>query len=218
MEDLARSKMQKSMDITVSSKKELSNARLRLDDSGFDDEIEILNQYIAILGRDMEMQDDIVAAHSQDLELSALPDRRSIQEHVANLFSEMSLSMSSRDPGVIAVSGFISKDDSSSRLLDLLNEMAVVEIAGFDTLRVVERSEIDKVMKEQKLSLSSLIDTDTAIEVGNLLSAHYILTGSLIETPGSVVIFGRIINTESAEIESVARVILPKDREVSQML
>jgi TolB-like protein len=218
LEGAARAKMQKAMDITVASRNELSNARLRLDDTGFDDEIGILTTYLSILGRDMEMQDEQVATYVQDLELKALTDKRSIHEHLGNLFREMSLSMSSRDPGVIAVSGFTAKDDRNAKLLDLLNEMAVIEIARFDSLTVVERSEIDKVMDEQKLSLSSLIDTDKAIAVGNLLSANYILTGSLIEMSGSVVVFGRIINTESAEIESVAQVILPKNADVALML
>jgi hypothetical protein len=34
----------------------------------------------------------------------------------------------------------------------------------------------------------------------------------------SVVIFGRIINVESGEVESAAQVIVPKDEEVKQLL
>ena len=51
-----------------------------------------------------------------------------------------------------------------------------------------------------------------------LLTVNHILTGSVIEMPGSVVIFGRIINVETGEIESVAQVILPKSRDVKALL
>ncbi len=50
------------------------------------------------------------------------------------------------------------------------------------------------------------MDTSRAIEIGKFLTANYIVTGSLIEMSGSVVIFGRIINVETGEIESVAQV------------
>ena len=210
--------MQSAMDETVSMRNELLNARLRLDDTGFDDEIAILDAYIDIMGRDMLLHDEIVNERADDTELRTVAVDRSLHDHVSNLFREMSLSMSSKDPGVIAVSGFTAKEERPSALLDLLNETAVMEVAKYDSLKVVERSDIDTLMEEQKLSLSSLVDTDTAIQIGNLLAADYILTGSLLEMPASVIVFGRIINTETGEIESVAQIILQKDSEITAML
>ena len=74
------------------------------------------------------------------------------------------------------------------------------------------------VLEEQKLALSDLIDTTNAIKVGQLLTVSHILTGTVLEMPASVVIFGRIINVETAEVESAAQVIVPKNREVSALL
>ncbi len=100
----------------------------------------------------------------------------------------------------------------------LLNEMAMFEIANLGTLKVIERDNFNKILEEQKLALSDLMDTENAIEIGKLLTANHILTGSVIEMPGSVVIFGRIIDVETAEILSVAQVIVPKNSEVKAML
>ena len=36
-------------------KKELLNARMRLDSKGFDDEIELLNRYIEVLGQELHL-------------------------------------------------------------------------------------------------------------------------------------------------------------------
>ena len=96
--------------------------------------------------------------------------------------------------------------------------MAVTEIAKIDTLKMVERSNLDAVLKEQELALTDLMDTTKAISVGKLLTADYIVTGSIIEMSSSVVIFGRIINVESGEVESVAQVIVPRDRDVEKLL
>ena len=82
----------------------------------------------------------------------------------------------------------------------------------------MERSNLDAVLKEQELALADLIDTRAAIQVGKFLAANYIFTGSLIEMSSSVVIFGRVIDVQTGEVESVAQVILPRNQEVNSLL
>jgi TolB-like protein len=103
-------------------------------------------------------------------------------------------------------------------LIALLNEMATLEVAKHPALHVVEREKLDTVLREQKLSLHELMDTSNAIEIGRLLSVSHILTGTVIVMPSSVVIFGRIINVETGEIESASQVIVPRDGEVEALL
>jgi len=50
------------------------------------------------------------------------------------------------------------------------------------------------------------------------MAADYIVTGTVVEMSTSVVIFGRIINIETGEVESVAQVIVPKDSEMKKLL
>jgi curli biogenesis system outer membrane secretion channel CsgG len=126
--------------------------------------------------------------------------------------------MNATPGGTIAVSGFTMKRESQPQLVTLLNERGLVELTKVDQLKVVERQKLDAVLREQELALSDLMDTGKAISVGKILSARYILTGSVIEMPTSVVIFARIVNVETAEVESAAQVIVPKDREVSSLL
>jgi len=212
------SKMQRAMDITVALRKELNNARLRLDNTGFDDELMILDKYIEILGGELEMEEGRVREIAADVEIAPAVQERPFGDHVDNLFREMMLDLSGKQAGTIAVSGFTSKKGGAADLLALLDEMALVNIGGFDTFRVVERARLEDVLAEQELALSDLMDTGNAIQVGKLLTANYIVTGSVIEMPGSVVIFGRIINVETGEVESAAQVIVPKDGEVQGLL
>ena len=71
------------------------------------------------------------------------------------------------------------------------------------------------VLAEQKLALSDLIDTTNAIKVGHILTVSHMLTGTVLTMPGSVVIFGRVINVETAEVESAAQVIVPRSSNVA---
>jgi TolB-like protein len=218
LEEAVASKMQRAIDLTVELKKEVVNARLRLDNEGFDDEIGILDQYIDILGAELQWDQPKVTTTKGDLEIQPRAPKRSLQDHLSNLFREMTLELNRTQGGVVAVSGFATKAGKPAGLVDLLNEMAVVEFGRIDTLTLVERNKLDELLAEQELALSDLMDTENAIEVGKFLAADYIVTGSVIEMASTVVVFGRVINVATSEVESVAQVILPKDADVIRLL
>jgi TolB-like protein len=210
--------LQPALDLTVSTMKELKNARLRLDSEVFDDGIEILSRYIDILGQDLELGETQTRRIAMDEEIAPSVRERSLEGHLENLFREMTLDLGSKGRGTISISGFTTRAGKTSGLVTLLNEMALMEIAKLDTLTVIERAKLDMILDEQKLALNDLMDTSNAIEIGKLLTANYILTGSVVEMPGSVMIFGRVINVETAEVESVAQVIVPKNSDVRALL
>lgn len=210
--------MRSCLDLSVAMRKELRNSSLRLEESGFDDEIGILARYIQVLGKDLTLKDEETSRISKDEEIASPAPERSLEENLGNLFREILLEMRSKREGTIAVSGFTMKRENQPQLVSFLNEQGLVELAKVKNLQVVERDRLDAVMKEQKLSLSDLMDTTKAISVGQVLSAKFILTGSVIEMPRSVVIFARIVNVETAEVESAAQVIVPKGSEVSSLL
>jgi TolB-like protein len=96
--------------------------------------------------------------------------------------------------------------------------MAMVEFGRIDTMTLVERGKLDLLLSEQELALSDLMDTENAIEIGRFLAANYIVTGTVIETAGTVIVFGRVIDVATGEVESVAQVILPKDGNLIRLL
>ncbi len=103
-------------------------------------------------------------------------------------------------------------------MTSLLNEMALVELTKIDTLKLVEREKLLDVLREQELALSDLMDTSKAIMVGKFLSATLILTGTVIEMSESVIIFGRVIDVQTAEIQSAAQIIVQKNADLSSLL
>jgi curli biogenesis system outer membrane secretion channel CsgG len=48
-------------------------------------------------------------------------------------------------------------------------------------LKVVDRENMMAIMQEQKLQLSGFVDENTAVEVGKLVGAQYILTGTILK-------------------------------------
>ena len=218
LERTVRERMKVAMEKTIETKKQLVNAKIRLDNRGFDDEIEILDKYIEILGRDLQLEQSYVAGVKADVEPDPVSPDRSLTEHLENLFQEMILDLQLKGSGVIAVSGFAMDNKPSADLLTLLNEMALTHIAGIESFILVERTQIEAVLAEQELALSDLMDTSRAIRIGALLAADYIVTGTVIEMADTVIIFGRIINVESGEVESVAQIIIPKGKDIQKLL
>ena len=80
-----------------------------------------------------------------------------------------------------AMLGFSFPDDRHTEILDFLNKAAESYLSGLPQYTVLERERIDDILTDRGLSLSDLMDTENAIEVGESISANYILTGSVIE-------------------------------------
>jgi len=60
-----------------------------------------------------------------------------------------------------------------------LAEILQAELVGKDPFLVVERERMDSVMKEQALSLSGVVSEDQAVEIGEMLGAEAIITGTV---------------------------------------
>jgi curli biogenesis system outer membrane secretion channel CsgG len=60
-------------------------------------------------------------------------------------------------------------------------DVFVTELVKSGKFRVVEREQLDALMKEKGLSLSGDVDPSTAIRYGKLLGVNYLLTGAVTE-------------------------------------
>ena len=82
------------------------------------------------------------------------------------------------------------------RQLSTRLESEVVKIGGF---RVVERTKIDEIMKEQKFQMSGCVD-ECLIEIGKMLGAKQIILGSVGELAGLYTITVKLVDAETGEL------------------
>jgi hypothetical protein len=92
---------------------------------------------------------------------------------------------------------------------DLSTALPNVEPPAF---RLVERGQLDQVLKELGLQQTGLVDSATAIKLGKMVQAQAVLIGSVSDRgPGSaVVINARLINTETGECTVAAQVTMKR--------
>ena len=76
-------------------------------------------------------------------------------------------------------------------------EKMITQLVNLRRFRVLERSQLEKIMEEQSLSLSGMMDEAVAIEVGKLAAADAIILTSLTINPGYAKVIARVIETET---------------------
>jgi hypothetical protein len=201
-------------------KKELSNAATRLGDDSFADEIALLENYMRIIGKNIGFTEGIVEQIITVDELVPPEPERPLEQHLDFLFRELVLHLEKAPPGNLAVSGFSVPGQIGGTFVDLLNEAGAMHLRNLvgPAHPLVERRRLDEILREQELALSDLVEPGQALRVGEILAASYIVTGTVIPMSESVVIFGRILNVETAVIESVAQVIVRRTEEVDRLL
>lgn len=93
-----------------------------------------------------------------------------------------------------------------------LADMLLTDLSLSDELQIVEREELEKIIEEQKFSLSGLADEDQSIEIGKLLSAEIILTGSFIAAGDTLRVDAKLLDSETGALKTAVKAEGPADR------
>ena len=73
-------------------------------------------------------------------------------------------------------------------------------------LRLIERANISDILAELKLQQSGMVDRDSAVEIGKLLGAAYIISGNIDRAGADLIVSVRIIDVSTGEIIGVKEV------------
>lgn len=128
----------------------------------------------------------------------------SLQKGVDTLVKQIMASLQKEERFRLAVVDFTHLDQSSSDFGRYLSERVITLFFGSKRFQVIERNQLKKVMAEQKLSLSDLVDPKAGTRLGKLLGADVIATGTIADLGEMVEVNARLINTNSGEVFAVA--------------
>lgn len=82
-----------------------------------------------------------------------------------------------------------------------VSDLIRTEMFNTGLFRVVERAEMESILKEQGFQLEGCTDTECAVQMGRLLSAHKILVGTVSKLGQSFIVNARIVDVEKGEME-----------------
>lgn len=80
-------------------------------------------------------------------------------------------------------------------------DLLITDMAGNPAMRVVERDRLQSILQEQDLVKSKSIDPQTAVKLGKLLGAAYLVTGGFMsDGKGTLLVTSRVISVETGAI------------------
>lgn len=81
-------------------------------------------------------------------------------------------------------------------------DLLIIELSQNTGIRLVERENIENILREQNLARDGRVDDATAARIGRLLGAKHMVTGSFVtDRSGTMVITLKSIDTETSRIE-----------------
>ena len=160
----------------------------------------IKNQNQQILDNTTDIKNDIetvketISADSEIKNLSNSSDYTVVKE----------LNERTKDENARRVAVIYFDNTSQEKNLDKLKKglagMLISDLSNVQMIDIVERDRIEEIFKEQNLQRSEKIDQNSIANLGKLLGAEIILTGSYFEMFGSFRIDARFIDVETGEI------------------
>jgi TM2 domain-containing membrane protein YozV len=131
----------------------------------------------------------------------AVAQENPVAEKISGLSSEAFRNLPAGAIPRIAVLEFAVSDERLAKQ-GVGEAMAVMMESHLDSLGAVliERRQLEGVIQEMELAVSGLIDTDTAVRVGELSGASVIFMGSLSELGSMLNVNLRAVDTNSGEI------------------
>ena len=109
------------------------------------------------------------------------------------------------NPVTVAVFPFQADEALARRKVDVaVGELLTQKLIRESRFKLLERSQLDTVLREQKLGLSGAIESDTAAQVVKLAGARLAALGTVTRVGKNYQISAKLVDTNSAEVISVS--------------
>jgi len=141
-----------------------------------------------------------------------------IESGIQNLADQIVENLNANNKKKVAVVEFSNLDGKVTELGKFIAEELITKLFRTKKFNVVERQLLNKVLKEQGLTLSGLIDPKSAVAIGRILGVDAIATGTITDLVTNIKINARMISTTDGSLFAVADSKVPKDQTVIQLM
>jgi len=148
--------------------------------------------------------------------LPAMPRASEISDKLQKLADRLVASYQEKRPAAkgttLAVFDFTCSEAlAKERVGFAVSEMLTSHFVGKPGFTVVERSEMEKVFKEQALQQTGAMDVDTAVNLGKVLGAKTLVLGSVEKVGQLYQVNARMVDAQSAEMLASSYQELPAE-------
>ena len=126
------------------------------------------------------------------------------------MLAALLLSVVAADKPVVVILPFESPSDHRELGVSAVDAFTTQLVEG-KSVRVMERSKLDKILQEHDLNMGGFVDPATVKrKLGKFISAHFVVMGRIGESGDGFALSARLVDIESSEIE-VAKEIAFRD-------
>ena len=109
--------------------------------------------------------------------------------------------------------GFLdfSTDDKNSAVEKYITDALTEAVFNTGKVKIIERDNLEKIINEQKLQSSGLVNESQAANIGNIAGVEYVCYGTIKEIENGYTVSVRVVDVESGEICAMSRANITKD-------
>jgi TolB-like protein len=141
-----------------------------------------------------------------------------LDQRLDNLARQISNNLTENQKHTIAVIEFVDLKGNVTDFGRFLSEELITRLHQTKKFKVIERQQLNRIIAEQKLSLTGMVDPASAQKLGRVLGVDSIVFGSISDLVKSLKINARLISAETGEVFDTAAIEIEKDAAVSNLL
>lgn len=141
-----------------------------------------------------------------------------LDQRVSELSQQIAAKISAKQKTTVAVVEFTDLQGNVTDFGRFLAEELVTRLGDLEKFKVIERQLLNKIIAEQKLSLTGIVDPASAKQLGKILGVDAIVAGSVTNLAQSVRVNARLISAETGEVFATAAADIFKDESVTGLL
>ena len=141
-----------------------------------------------------------------------------LEERVTDLSQKISTGLTENQKRTVAVVEFADLRGNVTDFGRFIAEELITKLYETRKFKVIERQLLNRVVAEQKLSLTGVVDPTSAQKLGKLLGVDAIASGTVTDLGTALRVNARLIDTTTAEIFAVASIEIPKDSAVKELM
>jgi len=144
--------------------------------------------------------------------------QNTLEQRLDTLARKISDNLTENQKHTIAVVEFSDLKGSVTNFGRFLSEELITRLYQTKKFKVIERQQLNKIITEQKLSLTGVVDPASAQKLGRVLGVDSIVFGSISDLVRTLKINARLISAETGEVFAAAAIDIVKDDVVTSLM
>lgn len=157
----------------------------------------------------LEEGEEFIEAHKVDREEREATLAKLFDMAIGQLSDYASINIPKATPA--AALPIVPADDGLSLNAEYFSEQLVLSLSRSKAFTMVERKDLQAVLKEMELQLSGLADESNAARLGQFLGARMLVNSRIYAKDDSFEIFLKLLRVETGEILSVTKLVVDRN-------